>query len=118
MVASSGAIALIWLGLMYSTKAGLPLIVTDTPSSLTGRLPAEKSDDVQDREAVANPVPTIETNPPDEIAGWKLAALTTELIREVAAGSGCSRCRRMPSNPPSVTWNAGEPSLYRDADAR
>ena len=62
--------ALIWIGLMYSTYAALPLIVTDMPSSESGRLVPEKSDEVHDRDELPNPLPAIETNPPDAMAGW------------------------------------------------
>jgi hypothetical protein len=47
---------------------GLP-IVTDPPSSEMGRLPPEKSEDVHAREELPKPVPAIETNPPDALAG-------------------------------------------------
>src|SRR5580698_2730445 len=43
VVVSSGASTLICVGLMYSTYAGLPSIVTDTPWSVVGSCPFTKS---------------------------------------------------------------------------
>src|ERR1035441_2047621 len=97
MVSSAGAMALTCVGLMYSTFAGLPLIVTEIPSSEVGRLLPEKSDEVQERVELPKPVPMMETNPPDAITGWKLAASTTEFTRDAGAATGLCRLRRMPS---------------------
>src|ERR1700730_18169328 len=101
--------ALIWVGLMYSTYAGWPFIVTDTPSNAVGRLLPEKSDEVHEREELVKPVPTIETNPPDAIAGRSLAALTTEFKRDAGTGTAVWRVSRMPSHGPNVTCGAGVP---------
>lgn len=82
--------ALICVGLMYSTNAGLPLIVTERPSSAIGRLLPENFDEVQEREELVKPVPTMETKPPDGRArqtvkeGW--AARRRSLGRKGQAG--------------------------------
>src|SRR5580658_7807264 len=84
---SDGACTLICVGLMYSTKADLPSIVTLTPSSETGRLLPVKSEVCQTRVSLARSVPWIITQEPDSIAGWKLAAFSTLSMTGVVAGS-------------------------------
>ena len=67
-VSSSGASTLICVGLMYSTYAGIPSIVTETPSNEVGSAPLTKSLVCHRRVVWARFVPKMATH----VAGAKL----------------------------------------------
>src|ERR1039458_1666346 len=74
---SAGAWTLICAGLMKATYAGLPSILTLTPSRWVGSAPPSKSSAPQDRVLPARFEPWMVTPLPAETPGWKLAALNT-----------------------------------------
>src|ERR1017187_3187072 len=84
-VASSGATTFIGVGLMYSTYAAAPLMVTDTPCREVGSSPFTKSLACHVYVDCDRFVPKMDTQVPAVKPGRKLAAFSTPVI----APAGC-----------------------------
>jgi len=105
-VTSKGTWALIWVGLTYSSGAGLPFIVNEEPLIVTGRGNVSACPVPEARLA-----PYIVISEPGAIEADEFAEFTTPALVEMGAAGEIEKATGFDNPPGLTTLTATEPGL-------